>query len=1038
MSEQEKRRYHSLEYMRRLQTSALSTHVENLTSPEDAAAPDGGISRRELLGRISKASAALAIGATGCERKPRRVIVSRAEGPEYQQPGKALHYASTFTEGPFPYGLNIKTVDGRPIKIDGNPDHPINGGVSNAQVQAWILSLYDPDRLQSPMRGEETASWAKADAAIVEVLKSAASVVVMTRSTLGPSERAMLEEFLRRFPRARHFVHESAHDAPRRAAWRKIYGVEGEWLPRFDAAEIIVSVDADFLGVDGPSLEHTRQFVQARAVNDADPAATAMCRLYAVESAMTLTGSNADHRLRLRPSAMAAFLRALRAALRGDAMRLRRLAEEHGLDERVADAIVDDLRRHRGGALVVAGGHLPENVHAAAAFLNHDLDAPGNTLEWNPQPATLPVSAPSEVAAVLSQGVDALILLGVNPVYDWPGGGFEALLSKAALSVGHDVYRTETLAACSWALPSNHGLESWNDAAPRAGLRSWCQPMIAPLFDTRQEAESLLRWTQILADPDDTIRHFGDWHDYLKHQVAQTFADVSWETCLRTGVLRTDTHTALPDFDATAAEALEQQETVAGSFEAVILPHYAVHDGRFANNAWLQELPDPISKMVWDNAAAISPKTAAALGVREGDMLRIAANGTELRVPALIVPGTMDQVAVLTLGHGRSAGGEVVLAAGGVNVAPLLGRDNPHAPRTLLRVEVSKDSGRRRLVRTQQAFALHGRPIVIDGTLAEFQADPAFVEHKRHLPREADLYAPFDYSKGHKWEMAINLNACTGCNACMIACQAENNIAVVGREECDRGRDMHWIRVDRYLTGDPENPAAHHQPMLCQHCDNAPCENVCPVNATTHSPEGLNEMAYNRCVGTRYCSNNCPYKVRRFNFRAYQDKMLRDPVQELAHNPQVTVRDVGVMEKCTFCVQRINAAKFAARNRGENVKDGAVRTACQEACPAQAIVFGDANDPESLVAKLKRSGRRFRVLEELNVKPNVNYLARIRNPHPGVGDAAESAHAKDSKDKVDMVYAQAPVRPDPINVAAPVNSVHSVHFVHPNNEGQSA
>jgi len=412
----------------------------------------------------------------------------------------------------------------------------------------------------------------------------------------------------------------------------------------------------------------------------------------------------------------------------------------------------------------------------------------------------------------------------------------------------------------------------------------------------------------------------------------------------------------------------------------VILPHSAVHDGRYANNGWLQELPDPVSKLVWDNAAAISPATARELGVEEGENLSIVAADREITVPALIQPGAADGVVALTLGHGRTLGGRVAVEAAGVNSALLLGAAGTGTPHLVTGAAVRTVSGSVELVRTQKQFSQHDRHLVRDTSLKQWEMNPRVIQESRHLPDpDFDLYEAVDYSKGHKWGLAVDLNSCVGCGSCITACQAENNIPIVGKEQCGNGREMHWLRLDRYYDGDLENPTVQHQPMLCQHCDNAPCENVCPVNATNHSPEGLNDMAYNRCVGTRYCSNNCPYKVRRFNFYRYHQERLHDPVQELAFNPQVTVRGVGVMEKCTFCVQRINAAKHKAKLAGRELAEGDIQTACQQACPARAISFGDVNREESAVARARQSNRAYHVLEELNVKPNVTYQARIRN-----------------------------------------------------------
>jgi molybdopterin-containing oxidoreductase family iron-sulfur binding subunit len=982
----------------RIRDAELPGHAENHTAPDE-------LSRRTVLKGMMAASVALAFGVTGCDRKPRRQIISRAHRPEFQPPANSVFYSSTWSGGTYPYGLVVNTVGGRPVKLEGSPEHPVNAGSSSAQIQADLLSLYDPDRLRTPQQGGRAMTWDEADTLVSDALHSARRTALITRSTLGPCERALVAQFLELCPGSRHLVHETAHDAPRRAAWNRFYGAEGEPLPRFDRARVILSLDCDFMGTDGAVLENIRRFTRGRAVNDEHPGRTRMNRFYAVESTLTVSGANADHRLRLLPSAMARLATALRDALAGDRTALAALTDLHHLDPALMDALLQDLEQHRGAVLVVAGGHLPEEAHTSVASINAMLGAAGATLDWNPAPAALPVTPAADVESLFKGGLDVAIFLGVNPVYDWPGGGFDALLSRAAFTVGHGLYPDETVAGCTLSLPSTHTLESWNDAEPRPGLATICQPVIAPLFQGRQEAESLLRWVQALAPADHPLGGDKDWHDYVKRNwlaritvqphdflPPELAGEYAWEEVLRAGGIIDDTAVPFPVTGETGPGQTTLIPTDSG-FDVVILPHNAVHDGRFANNGWLQELPDPVSKLVWDNAAAISPATARELGVEEGGNLSISAAGKSITVPALIQPGTADGVVALTLGHGRTRGGRVAVEAGGVNSALLLGAAGAEAPRMVPGAVVQPASGSLKLVRTQKEFSQHDRHIVRDASLGQWGKNPRVIQESRHLPDpEFDLYDQVDYSMGHKWALAIDLNSCVGCGSCITACQAENNIPIVGKEQCGNGREMHWLRLDAYHDGDPENPTVQQQPMLCQHCDNAPCENVCPVNATSHSPEGLNDMAYNRCVGTRYCSNNCPYKVRRFNFFRYHQERLRDPVQELVFNPQVTVRGVGVMEKCTFCVQRINAAKHKAKVAGRELAEGEIQTACQQACPARAIAFGDVNREEGAVARARKSNRAYHILEELNVKPNVTYQARIRNRAEDDDGPAKDGH----------------------------------------------
>jgi molybdopterin-containing oxidoreductase family iron-sulfur binding subunit len=908
--------------------------VAGIPVRDEVRTPPGELSRRTVM-KLMAASAALAVGGPGCKRKPYRKIVSMADSPEYQHPGEELYYASTWTEGQVPYGMMVKVVDGRPVKIEGLPGHPLNQGTSSAQMQSSILSLYDPNRAKKPViEGIETA-WEEVDRTIVDRLKTAKSVMLVTRSSLGPSERSLVKRFLEACPTARHCVHESVHDGMRREAWRRIYGADGEVRPVLSKAKIILSIDSDFLGTDGAVLETTRDFAGTRAPE-------AMSRLYVVESAMTVTGSNADHRIPLKPSQMLDLVQALRKAVKGDRSALSGL----GMDEKLLAALADDLKNHQGRAVVLAGSHLPVPVHAAVCLLNADLSAQGNTLEWNPTPATLPVSKPE----ALKEEVDVLITFGT------PFKG------RGKYTVHHGHYESTATVT----LPSSHNLESWNDAAPLPGLITLCQPMIAPIYDTRQEAESLLAWTKALVPENEGLAACKDWHDYIrlhwKNKVLSKASDFdgAWDDALRSGMSGKKASSTFLEMDREAVERLTRwNKPETGDLELVVTPHHGVFDGRFEHSAWLMEFPDPVSKLVWDRAVSTGPKTARRLGLVEGDVVNVSGLG---ELPVLVQPGVADGVLAATY-------------------EKPLGDSSPWLD---YRASVTSTGRKHELVRIQKYFDMQGRPIVLDGTKAQYEKDPHFVRGKQHVPPLKQIDDAWDYSQGHKWAMAVDLSRCTGCGHCMIACQAENNIPTVGKEECGRGREMSWIRIDRYHGGDEDNPVVYQQPMFCQHCDNAPCESVCPVNATSHSHEGLNEQTYNRCVGTRYCANNCPYKVRRFNFFNYTKEQLSDPVQELHYNPNVTVRSRGVMEKCTFCLQRINAVKFKAKNEKKPIPDGAIRPACAQACPAGALVFGDVNDPKSRIAKLRKASLAYLVLEELNVRPNVTYLARIRNPHPEI------------------------------------------------------
>jgi Fe-S-cluster-containing dehydrogenase component len=965
-------------------------------TPEDLAGE--GESRRDFLKLMGFSVGAAALA--GCTRIPERLAVPLGAQPEGELPGVATYYATTCGGCASGCGLLVKTRDGRPIKIEGNPRSELSRGATCAAGQATVLSLYDDARLKGPLLHGRPASWAAADAFVTARLAAIAAaggrLALLTGTIASPSSGRLIEELLRRFPGALHAVHDPVSLAALRHANDLCFGRPVVPRFRFDRARVIVGIEADFLGSWLSPVEFARQYADGRRPGGAAP----MARHYQFESGLSLTGSNADRRAAVLPSELG--LVAL--ALAGRLARLAGAADPGPAVSAVApscepallDAVAADLWAHRGESLVVSGVDDPA-VQVAVNRINSrlgnlgadrpiDLDRPS----WQRQGDGGAVTA--LIAAMERGEVHGLLLWGVNPAYDHPQAArFVRALDNVALKVSFAERLDETAAHADAVCPDHHFLESWGDAEPVAGGFGLRQPAIAPLFATRAVHESLLRW---MGEPPDVLAHLREvWRrDVFPRQQEGIGFDDFWDRSLQEGGFTSPERppesaaAASPpedrgDFAAAAAAILAGREAAraAGGLELRLYEKVGLRDGRHANNPWLQELPDPVTRVTWGNYVSIAPALAAQMGLEQGDVVALRGGPATLELPVQIQPGQPPGAVSVALGYGRTRAGKVGDGVG-ANAFPLLGA------RAGFRLE--KTGRRQVLASTQLHNSMEGRPIVREAALADFLRDPAAGNERPHLQT---LWAERPRER-HFWGMAVDLNACLGCGACVVACQAENNVAVVGRDEVARGREMHWIRIDRYYSGPPEEPRTVYQPMMCQHCGNAPCETVCPVLATVHSADGLNQQVYNRCVGTRYCANNCPYKVRRFNWFNYAnndrfDYAMNSDLGKMVLNPDVVVRSRGVMEKCSLCTQRIQAGKLRAETAGEPLADGDIRTACQQACPAEAIVFGDLNAAGSEVARQQASPRFYNVLEELNTRPVVGYLTRVRNA-PGEGEKA--------------------------------------------------
>jgi MoCo/4Fe-4S cofactor protein with predicted Tat translocation signal len=955
--------------------------------PEGASEMDDKLTRRKFFSLMG-ASMALA-GVTGC-RRPVEKIVPYVTPPEDAVTDIAKYYATTMPFGLDAYGLLVKSHEGRPIKIEGNPLHPATSGSANSQIQAELLNLYDPDRSQHiTQRGEQrtisdfTTAWSNI---WVQYLSTGGEgLAVLSETFNSPTMARLKRDFKATFPNAHWVSWDPVSDENLLRGLRDVAKLHSQPVYHFEHADVVLSLDADFLLTETGNIANTRDFTQRRHV---ESERDSMNRLYAVETGYSLTGSMADHRLRLQHRHVGAFAVELGKALTKKGLRIDStldIAVSSGwnIPEQWLDAVADDLLRTRGKSLVIAGRKQPPAVHALILAINIALGNIGATIEYLPMPDASP-SDTTALANLLDQmqngAVTTLVMLGGNPVYNAPTDfNFSEGLDKVEHTIHLSAYFDETSRLSEWHIPRSHFLESWKDARSIAGIPSITQPLIAPLFDSYTE-NSLLFCIMSGAPGND--------HDLVRTTWKPLLADADFETAwrktLHDGLLQGEgLQSAEPVVDVRALTAnlrackLEATPTD-NELELLFEPSPTIYDGRYANNGWLQELPHPISKIVWDNAAMISAATADRLGLTSKDVIAISAQNRRLEIPVVIQPGQAENSLTVSLGYGRQNVGRVADAVG----------VNTYALRTSQTLDVVTDISVERtgataeVVTSQDHHSMEERPIIREATLEEYKANPDFApEMVKHPPLES-LWEEPDYSDGNQWGMAIDLNSCTGCGACTTACQSENNIPVVGKEQVDRGREMHWIRLDRYYAGDTDEPEMSHQPVMCQHCELAPCEQVCPVSATVHSEEGLNQMVYNRCIGTRYCSNNCPYKVRRFNFFNFTNDT--PDLVKMAQNPDVTVRSRGVMEKCTFCVQRINNAKINAKLENRNVADGDVTTACQQSCPANAITFGNINDPNSKVSKVKQQNRNYALLAELNLKPRNTYLARIKNVNPAL------------------------------------------------------
>jgi len=950
--------------------------------PDGASELTDGVSRRGFIGLMG-ASLGLA-GLAGCRRPEEHILPYNSRGEDVVE-GNALHYATAMSFYGTAMGLLVESHEGRPTKIEGNPRHPDSGaksendnGGSTTFVQAAVLDLYDTDRSNSPRGGAKT--WDDA----FEMLKKAGAdfktkngkgLAILTEAHRSPTVQALLDNVKKQLPEAKVVRYEAFGRSFQREGARLAFGRPLETVTKTSAAKVLVSIGSDFLNAEGSPIKNARGFADGRRL---EKPGDQMNRLYVAESHFSVTGASADHRLRLPTSQLHDVALGLAAALGNMGAPLGVSLPQANLDatkQRWVQAVARDLAAHKGAGLIVAGEQLPPAVHAIVHLANLALGNVGKTVDYV-APFTTDAEGPqalTQLAESAKRGeVEFLLILGGNPVYNAPvDADFAAALAKIKTSVHLSSHVDETSTATTTHLPRAHFLESWGDVRSEDGTASIQQPLIAPLLNGKTDAEVLERLLGGTRTAYQLVT--ATWQS----QGGLSFSKV-WRKALHDGIIA---GTASPSEKVTAAADGAALANVSRSqgLEVTFHPDMHAWDGRFANNSWMMELPEQITKLSWDNAALLSPETAKKLGVTTGSMLAISVDrGKTIQVAALIAPGQADDSVALTVGLGRKVVGSVGTGAG-FDVNPIR-----LAAQTGFATATVKAAGGAiyQLTATQEHSSMEGRPMVRETSLTKYLRDPKFVQ-KQDTIEKKDLFSlfPDEQYNGHKWGMVIDLNACIGCNACMVACQSENNLPVVGKKNVGMGRSMHWIRIDRYYTGTINDPQAVVQPVGCQHCENAPCEQVCPVGATTHSPEGLNQMAYNRCIGTRYCANNCPYKVRRFNFFNYFKDVPE--LRTMQFNPEVTVRHRGVIEKCTYCVQRINEAKISAHRSGrDRVADGEVRSACQTGCPTQAITFGDLNDKESAVAKMAENTREYKMLEELNVRPRTSFLGRVRNPNP--------------------------------------------------------
>jgi MoCo/4Fe-4S cofactor protein with predicted Tat translocation signal len=978
--------------------------------PEDATELTDQVSRKSFL-RVMGASIALA-GFAAC-RRPVQKIVPFSEMPENMVAGKPMYYA---TANPFQDSLNglvVKNNEGRPSKIEGNESHPASGGRSSIYDQAGILNMYDPDRSRFiRQNGERAEREDFITFATNHFADTDRRIAFISENNSSPTLQRLRQRVQNEFSNASWITYEAFGEENQLDGTEIAFGSRLRTVNHFDRADVVVSLDSDFMSPYGHknSVENARKLTDRRRVRSTNDS---LSRIYSIESTFTNTGSYADNRLRLKASEVPAFTYALAARLSGSVSGLDAfsgVSNEFSNHDWIAN-LAEDLLQNSGSSIITAGDSHSPAVHAAVAAMNYALGNAGSTITYHVVPHIEETNQLEALRALVEElqggNIDTVVILGSNPVFTAPADlNFAAALQQAGTVIHLSDYVDETSRAANWHINRAHFLEAWGDGYSYTGARSVIQPQIQPLFN----GWSVIELVNVILEGEwaegyDLVRE--TWSDYYTNNFER-----QWNQLLHDGIDEGVFEEAQVSLDTGLTENINPylNSSAVDGIEIVIKPDAKLFDGRFANNSWLQELPEPMTKITWDNVALMSPATARQLGIRperrlkdtDTPVIRIEAGGETIEIAAWVQPGHADDSITLTVGYGRSGIGRVADGVG-VNTYPLRTSQASYYQGA----DISLTGRNYEIACVQDHNSIEGRDMIREATMSEYRDNPEFASfesvHGFEVPgmKEArehgdehpiTLFTPMDYPEYEpQWGMAIDLNACFGCGVCTIACQAENNIPVVGKREVGRRRMMHWIRTDRYYEGDEHNPKAMHQPVPCMHCELAPCEQVCPVAATVHSDDGMNQMTYNRCVGTRYCANNCPFKVRRFNFFNYTQEFLTtgdDPeIIQMAMNPEVTVRFRGVMEKCTYCVQRVSRAKSDERLRSGSKKpvDGAVQTACQQACPANAIYFGDLTDRDSEVSRAKLNERNYVMLEELNVRPRTSYLAKLRNPNPDMG-----------------------------------------------------